>query len=238
MKKEWFRNRTFIGRIVIIAILSILAFYLGFILNTPEDSQQTADLPSQQTAEKGSDVSNTDTEEKHGSETPDPDEKNESPVFDTKDIDNPETSVSKTNQERKDKYGLNNSIDIIVREDEVIKIGNTTVKMKEILEKIKISKGELVEENLSSGQITANTESKNQPNVTQPESSLSEESTASEKPVKNEQTETPVMTDSDNNNTQNISVVIPVENKPVILSESMQEIEPIINEYGIYSQAG
>jgi len=106
--------------------------------------------------------------------------------------------------------------------------------MKEILEKIKISKGELVEENLSSGQITANTESKNQPNVTQPESSLSEESTASEKPVKNEQTETPVMTDSDNNNTQNISVVIPVENKPVILSESMQEIEPIINEYGIY----
>lgn len=43
-------------------------------------------------------------------------------------------------QKRKEKYGVENSVDLIVKEDETIKIGENTIPMREILEKIKLRK--------------------------------------------------------------------------------------------------
>jgi hypothetical protein len=50
---------------------------------------------------------------------------------------------------RKDAYGMKDSLDMILHEDESLKVGETVVPMKEILEKIRIKKGEIEEESLS-----------------------------------------------------------------------------------------
>ncbi|ACL02892.1 conserved hypothetical protein [Desulfatibacillum aliphaticivorans] len=46
--------------------------------------------------------------------------------------------------ERKAKYGVNQSLDMIVNEDESIKVGEYTVSMKEIMDDVKLSRGEIV----------------------------------------------------------------------------------------------
>ena len=51
-------------------------------------------------------------------------------------------------QERKTKYGLDKSVDIIVKSDESLKIGDSTVSMQEILDKIGIQSGDIVEKNI------------------------------------------------------------------------------------------
>jgi hypothetical protein len=52
-------------------------------------------------------------------------------------------------KERKENFGLDKGVDIIVSADESFKIGESIISMKEILEKIRIKQGELVEEGLT-----------------------------------------------------------------------------------------
>ncbi len=48
-------------------------------------------------------------------------------------------------RDRKDEHGIGDSVDAIVQEDETIKVGDSKVPMKEILEKIRIQRGEIAE---------------------------------------------------------------------------------------------
>ncbi len=51
--------------------------------------------------------------------------------------------------ERKAKYGVNESLDMIVKGDESIKVGEHTLSMKEILAHVAVSRGEIVETELT-----------------------------------------------------------------------------------------
>lgn len=53
-------------------------------------------------------------------------------------------------EERKAKYGVNKGVDIIAKSNESIKIGDSTVSMQEILEKIRLKSGDIVEKDLKS----------------------------------------------------------------------------------------
>ncbi|MBW1903001.1 MAG: hypothetical protein JRJ20_15440, partial [Deltaproteobacteria bacterium] len=50
---------------------------------------------------------------------------------------------------RKAPYGVEKSIDMIVRSDESIKVGGETLRMKEILDEIRLRLGEIVEDDLA-----------------------------------------------------------------------------------------
>lgn len=50
---------------------------------------------------------------------------------------------------RKDEFGFEKGVDIIVRSGETVKVGETTVPMREILDKIRLKKGEIVEKDIS-----------------------------------------------------------------------------------------
>jgi hypothetical protein len=52
-------------------------------------------------------------------------------------------------KERKENFGLDKGVDIIVSADESFKIGKSIISMKEILEKIRIKQGDLIEEGLT-----------------------------------------------------------------------------------------
>ena len=53
-------------------------------------------------------------------------------------------------QKRKAEYGIEKGVDIIARSDESLKIGDSTVSMQEILDKIRIKSGDIVEKDLKS----------------------------------------------------------------------------------------
>jgi hypothetical protein len=55
-------------------------------------------------------------------------------------------------QERKSQYGVDKGIDLMVTPDEAIKIGETTVGMQDIIDKINIQDGQIVEKNIDSDQ--------------------------------------------------------------------------------------
>lgn len=55
---------------------------------------------------------------------------------------------------RKAEVGLDESVDMIVREDETIRIGDHTLSMAEILEDIRLESGEVVEESLDAAEET------------------------------------------------------------------------------------
>jgi hypothetical protein len=62
-------------------------------------------------------------------------------------------------QERKKQFGLDNGVDVIVRSDESFKVGDSIIPMKEILEKIRIKRGNVTEEGLADkphGKISEN----------------------------------------------------------------------------------
>ena len=52
-------------------------------------------------------------------------------------------------RDRKKEHGIGDSLDAIVQEDETIKVGDSKVPMKEILEKIRIKRGEIDEDTLA-----------------------------------------------------------------------------------------
>ncbi|RLC22943.1 MAG: hypothetical protein DRH21_07695 [Deltaproteobacteria bacterium] len=51
-------------------------------------------------------------------------------------------------QKRKTKYGVEKSLDIIVKSDESLKIGDSIVPMQEILDKIRIKSGDIIEKDI------------------------------------------------------------------------------------------
>jgi hypothetical protein len=57
-------------------------------------------------------------------------------------------------QERKKQFGLDNGVDVIVRSDESFKVGDSIIPMKEILEKIRIKRGDVIEEGLTDKPLT------------------------------------------------------------------------------------
>ncbi|MDM8552584.1 hypothetical protein QUF72_21035 [Desulfobacterales bacterium HSG2] len=52
-------------------------------------------------------------------------------------------------QKRKDEYGVDKGIDMVVKSDESIKIAGSTIPMQEILDKIQLKEGDLVEKDLT-----------------------------------------------------------------------------------------
>lgn len=59
-------------------------------------------------------------------------------------------------QERKAKYGIEKGIDIIVKSDESIKIGSSTVPMQEIIEKMRLKSGDIIEKDVESTAADSN----------------------------------------------------------------------------------
>jgi hypothetical protein len=57
--------------------------------------------------------------------------------------------------ERKAEVGLEKSVDMIVREDETIRVGDHTLSMSDILNDIRLGRGEVVEESLTGARDTA-----------------------------------------------------------------------------------
>ncbi len=53
-------------------------------------------------------------------------------------------------QQRKARFGLEKGVDIIAKSNESFKIGDITVSMKEILDKIRIKRGDIIEKDLKS----------------------------------------------------------------------------------------
>jgi hypothetical protein len=53
--------------------------------------------------------------------------------------------------ERKAEYGMDEGVDIIARSDETVKIGDRTISMQEIADKIRIESGKFVEKDLAGG---------------------------------------------------------------------------------------
>ncbi|MFC1811944.1 hypothetical protein ACFL03_04575 [Thermodesulfobacteriota bacterium] len=59
-------------------------------------------------------------------------------------------------QKRKAEYGVEKGIDIIVKSDESLKVGDTTVPMQEIMDKMRLKSGEIVERYIESGHSDPN----------------------------------------------------------------------------------
>ena len=70
------------------------------------------------------------------------------PVIDYGNLDK-DAALDAQMQQRKDAYGVGKGIDFIVKPDEFIKIGDITVPMAEILEKIRLQKGDIMEKDLT-----------------------------------------------------------------------------------------
>jgi hypothetical protein len=62
--------------------------------------------------------------------------------------DDKDKALSALMQERKATYGIEESIDMIVKSDESIKIGEKTVPMKEILDEVRLKEGDILETDL------------------------------------------------------------------------------------------
>ena len=60
-------------------------------------------------------------------------------------------SLNTLMQDRKAKYGIEKGIDMVVRSDESLKVGERTVSMEKILDETRIKRGEFVEKDLSGG---------------------------------------------------------------------------------------
>lgn len=78
---------------------------------------------------------------------------NAEPIIDYSKIDE-DKELKALMQQRKAQYGVNKGVDIIAQSNESIKIGDSTVSMQEILEKIRLKSGDIVEKNLKSQDVT------------------------------------------------------------------------------------
>ena len=54
-------------------------------------------------------------------------------------------------KERKEAYGVDKGIDMVVKPDESIKVGDETVQMKEIVDEVRLKQGEILEADLKTG---------------------------------------------------------------------------------------
>ncbi|MBL0700971.1 MAG: hypothetical protein JJV92_08825 [Desulfosarcina sp.] len=70
-------------------------------------------------------------------------------VVDYNNIEN-DTALKEMMEQRKTDYGIENGVDVILKSDETLKIGHSTVPMKKIIEKIRLKSGEIVESDIGS----------------------------------------------------------------------------------------
>jgi len=61
---------------------------------------------------------------------------------------NSDQALTDLMKERKEPYGVEQSIDMIVKSDESIKVGDETVPMQKILDRVRLEQGEILESNL------------------------------------------------------------------------------------------
>jgi hypothetical protein len=71
---------------------------------------------------------------------------------------NSDTALADLMKERKQPYGVEQSIDMIVKPDESIKVGDETIPMKKILDQVRLDQGEILETDLKSGTEKQNKE--------------------------------------------------------------------------------
>ncbi|MBL0717001.1 MAG: hypothetical protein JJV89_03025 [Desulfosarcina sp.] len=71
------------------------------------------------------------------------------PVIDYNKIEK-DTALKELMEQRKTDYGIANGVDVIVKSDEALKIGDSTVPMQRIIEKIRLKSGEIVESDIGS----------------------------------------------------------------------------------------
>ena len=72
------------------------------------------------------------------------------PVIDYNQLEE-DNALQELMQKRKAKYGLDKGVDIITKTDETLKIGNTMVSVQEIMEKIRLQSGDIVEKDIKFG---------------------------------------------------------------------------------------
>jgi hypothetical protein len=71
---------------------------------------------------------------------------------------NSDKALADLMEERKQSYGVEQSIDMIVKSDESIKVGNETVPMKKILDQVRLEQGEILEKDMKKGSEKQKTE--------------------------------------------------------------------------------
>ena len=120
-------------RLTLLVIAAVIvAVAVGFWLNQPKKSDETG--PAPRTAPETVKMPVKDR-----------------PVIDYGRLDK-DQDLDAAMQQRKDLYGIDKGIDFIVKPDESIKIGDITVPMAEILEKIRLQKGDIIENDLTDRQ--------------------------------------------------------------------------------------
>ncbi len=62
-------------------------------------------------------------------------------------------------KERKAKYGIENGIDLVVKSDESLKVGDKILSMEKILDETRLKQGDLVEKNISNNNKNINSKS-------------------------------------------------------------------------------
>ena len=116
--------------LVVICIIIIAALIIGIRLWSKKSSESAGDT----TAEK--------TEKKHAASEPD------IPLLEYGSLGKKE-QLDTLMQARKESLGIEKGLDIIAKPEESLKIGEFTVSMKEVLDKIRLKEGEIIEKDLT-----------------------------------------------------------------------------------------
>lgn len=90
--------------------------------------------------------------------TPEPSRKVHQPIRNQAVIDydklDKDESLKQLITARKEKYGMDEGVDIIAQPDETLKVGDTTIKMQEILDQVRLKQGDILEETIEADQST------------------------------------------------------------------------------------
>lgn len=129
------RTRTTTALAIVVVIMIVAAIAITFIQNRNRDQAAAPDA-SDARATSG--------------QVPMPAEPKR--VLDYEQLDK-ESGLAAEMDERKEKYGLNESVDMVARGDEAVKVGDNTVSMETIREKSDLGKGRVVETDLA-GNLT------------------------------------------------------------------------------------
>jgi hypothetical protein len=124
-KKPAKRTNTIIGIIVVGAVLAATLTGIKFLLTPASKPSDQKGIDNIQIPSKGE------------------------PVIDYNRIEK-DKELQALMQQRKDRYGIKKGVDIITKSNESFKVGDTTVSMQEILDKIRLKSGDIVEKDLKS----------------------------------------------------------------------------------------
>ena len=112
--------------VVVVGIVFLIAFFLNRGPQESQTSVQTAAQVAQDTSEQTSSTAMADSDSSTTKE-----------------------ATPEMVEERKQEYGLDKGVDYIVKDDESVRLGGTTIRMAEIVEQIKLDQGNIIEEDLT-----------------------------------------------------------------------------------------